>query len=68
MARRINEQVVDILGERFQNPTTNMFIIGEHTFGGGAAIVDLPELQRMIAGDGAGQQSAQATSQAAVSA
>jgi 4-oxalocrotonate tautomerase family enzyme len=59
---RVNEEVVDALGEEFTDPTKSFCLIEENTFSGGGRVVSFPELVEWLGlpemADGDDQESA----------
>jgi len=48
VVRRVNQEVVDALGDEFADPTKSICLVGEFTFSGGGIVVTFDDVMRWV--------------------
>jgi phenylpyruvate tautomerase PptA (4-oxalocrotonate tautomerase family) len=48
VVRRVNQEIVDALGEEFADPTKSMCLVDELTFSGGGIVVSFEDVMRWV--------------------
>ena len=48
VVRRVNQEIVDALGEEFADPTRSLCLVDEATFSGGGVVVSFGDVMRWV--------------------